>query len=107
MLECVACVYVWIRENTLYMLKQQKAVGTCTTAIRTIVDRLVCDVSFYFISLLWPVMLFRRYIKLPSYLIFSQPFFKLLVDSPKGPTACKCLVPEIHRSPLETKPKLV
>ena len=31
------------RENTLYMLKQQKAVGTRAAAARTIVDRLVCN----------------------------------------------------------------
>jgi len=33
------------RENTLYMLKQQKAVGTRVAATRTIVDRLVCIVT--------------------------------------------------------------
>jgi len=32
------------RENTLHMLKQQKAVGTRTTTARTIVNRLVCYV---------------------------------------------------------------
>jgi len=38
--------YVYLdRENTLHMLKQQKAVGARTTTARTIVDRLVCNVS--------------------------------------------------------------